>query len=345
MNQCISRLQGCRLLAISLALGSALLLTACGLLLDPYVEFKVRDKSDRSLLEKDGDVRVVTCGTGTPQVNAQRGQACTLVSAGGMLFLFDAGENTMRNLEKSRVAVGSVARVFITHWHSDHFNGLGALINHSWINGRAEPFTVYGPPGVERVVKAIADTYADDVRYRAENVGHDLSLSGASAVTIAIAAGKESVQVYDKDGVTIHAHLASHTPVEPAYAYTLHYRGRKVFISGDTRVTPQLETAMRDADIAVHEAANTKLLKEAAVVLRRLGRNQQAEVAEHVGHYHADTLEVAAAAQRARVKHLVLTHLTPAPDSWVSNHLFTKGMSDHYKGKLTIAEDGMHISP
>lgn len=77
---------------------------------------------------------------------------------------------------------------------------------------------------------------------------------GASAVPIATAPGKESVQVYDKDGVTIHVQLASHTPVEPAYAYALRYRGRKVFISGDTRVTPQLDAATRDADIAVHEA-------------------------------------------------------------------------------------------
>lgn len=108
-------------------------------LIDASIRDKLQQKPDPTFLANDGHIRVLLCGTGSPEVSAARAQACTLVSAGGRMFLFDVGDGAVRSLEQSRVAVGRLERVFITHFHSDHFNDLGTLINAGWIWGRKTP--------------------------------------------------------------------------------------------------------------------------------------------------------------------------------------------------------------
>ncbi|WP_259755625.1 MBL fold metallo-hydrolase [Pseudomonas sp. GCEP-101] len=330
----------------ALALLLVLALPGCERIQQAALDAMVRDQTDRSLLQAGSGLRVILCGTGSPQVNATRGLACTLVAAGGRLFLFDAGENAMRNLERSHVPVEALSQVFITHWHSDHFNGLGALINHSWINGRQTPFLVYGPPGVEQVVEGLAMAYAADATYRS---AHALpttprQLAFAEPRRVEIAEGTESVRVYDQAGVTIDAYRVDHRPVEPAYGYVLRYQGKKLFISGDTRVSERYLDALQDADLVVHEAINTQLIHQGAAALARTGQPVRGEQALRVLDYHADTLELARLVQRAGVRHLVLTHLIPAPDNVLTRRLFVSGMADEYSGEITLGEDALDLS-
>ncbi len=318
-------------------------LAGCERIEDAATRYLSRDNSDHTLLTDNGSLRVILCGTGTPQVRSPRGQACTLVSAGGRLFLFDAGENTLRNLESSYVPISGITDVFISHWHSDHFNGLGGVINHSWLNGRKTPLTVYGPAGVEDIVASYAKLYALDIGYRHTHFVAQPELATATAHRVEITPSKESVTVYDRDGVHIEAYRVAHQPVEPAFGYVVHYGGKKVFISGDTRVSDIYLPAMQDADLVVHEAINSEMTHRAAKVLTADGRTQDALPTLHVTDYHADTLQLAEMAQRAGVKHLVLTHLIPSPTNVISRWLFTRGMADIYNGEVTVGEDGMQI--
>lgn len=327
------------------ALLLALSLTGCERLQNRFMDAEVKDRTDLSLLEDHTTIRVILCGTGTPQVAASRGQACTLVAAGGRLFLFDAGENAMRNVESNQVPLAALDRVFITHWHSDHFNGLGGLINHTWINGRKTPFEVYGPPGVEQVVQGLAMAYDEDARFRHAHALPPVAqqLAFAQSHEIRLAEGQESVRVYDQDGVTIDAYRVDHHPVDPAYGYVLRYQGKKLFISGDTKVSERYAEAMQDADLVVHEAIASHLIHTAAAALQRTGQAARAEQAVRVLDYHADTLALATLAEKTKVKHLVLTHLIPAPTNFLSRYLFVQGMAERYSGELTLGEDAMDI--
>ncbi len=311
---------------------------------DAYITYKISDKTDKSLITNKEKVRVILCGTGSPQLNGKRGQACTLIAAGGMLFLFDAGENAMRNIEAANVPIQNLSRVFITHFHSDHINGLGALANHSWIYGREEPFQVWGPPGMERISKGFSEVYALDNFYRSAHFVQNNEIANPVAHEILIPRGNASSRVFDSGGVTIDAYVMKHPPVDPAYGYVLQYQGKKIFVSGDTTTDDRYLPAMQDADIVVHEAENSTLIQQGAVVMRRLGQDKFAFVAEHISDYHSDTKNLARMAERANVKHLVLTHLVPAPDGFFSRVLFTWGMSQIYRGKITVGEDGTDIA-
>lgn len=328
------------------------LLAACVVIYlkrESIVDYAIRDRlqssEDNSFPNDPNGIRVLLCGTGTPEPRAVT-QACTLVAAGGRMFVFDAGEGATRSLVHSGVPIGDIDQVFITHYHSDHFNGLATLINQSWNWGRTAPLPVAGPVGTVDVVGALASAYALDNQYRMDNMSdlaHTRNTAQAVPTDIEFPPGAPSARVYDDDGVTIDAHLVVHEPVRPALGYVLQYRGKKVFISGDTRVSPQNLPAMRNADLVVHEAYASHLVRRAVPVMRELGRDHDARVAERTMAYHADTIELAKQAEEAGVRHLALTHLIPYPDGRLNRLLFTRGMSDHFHGRITVGEDGMQL--
>lgn len=333
-----------KIATLCLLLGAFLLLTGCDQLQQAFIDRQVKKVNENNFFEDVGDgIKVVLCGTGTPQIRSTRGQACTLVAAGGKLFMFDAGENALRNIETNGVPLPAISRVFITHWHSDHFNGLGGLINHTWVNGRSDPFIVYGPRGADRVVKGLAMAYRMDVDFRNQHFVANPERAFAEARTISLSADQNSTRVYDEGGVTIDAHRVNHYPVDPAFGYLLRYQGKKIFISGDTHVTDLYLEAMQDADLVIHEAVNSAMIHRAADAMRRQGRDTQAEHALNVIKYHSDTLELADLAEKAGVKHLVLTHLIPSPPNFIAKRLFLGGMSERFKGQITLGEDAMEI--
>lgn len=314
---------------------------------DAIVDYAIRDRlqsaEENSFPNDPNGIRVLLCGTGAPELSAAA-QACTMVSAGGRMFVFDVGEGATRSLANCGVPIADIEQVFITHYHSDHFNGLGTLINQGWNWGRTEPLRVAGPVGTVDVVGALASAYALDNAYRMDNMSEAVqNPSAAQAVPtdIAFAAGAESVRVYDRDGVTIDAHLVAHEPVDPALGYVVQYQGKKVFISGDTMVSPRNLPAMRNADLVVHEAYATHMVRRAIPIMRELGMDHDAQVAERTIPYHADTIALAEQAQEAGVRHLALTHLIPYPEGTVQRYLFTRGMSDRFSGEITVGEDGM----
>ncbi len=315
-------------------------------LVDHVIRQRLQQKPDQTYLARDGRIRVLLCGTGSPEVSAAKAQSCTLVAAGGKLFLFDVGDGAVHALAQDKVPVNQLTRAFVTHYHSDHFGDLGPLINSSWIWGRKTPLEIQGPAGMNQVLAGITQAYALDEGYRAANMPH---LNAARPVArgvpmeIEFPAGQNTVRVYDRDGVTVDANVVVHDPVKPALGYTISYAGKKVFVSGDTEISPIYFDAMKNADLVVHEAYATHMVRRAIPQLRALGRNFEAEVTERTIAYHADTVALARQAEQAGVKHLVLTHLIPYPDGFLARRLFVEGISDHYRGKLTVGADGMLI--
>lgn len=315
-------------------------------LIDASIRDRLRHQPDMAFLADDGHIRALLCGTGSPEVSAARAQACTLVSAGGRMFLFDVGDGAVRSLEQSNIPVGKLERVFITHFHSDHFNDLGTLINAGWIWGRKTPLEIEGPAGMQAVLAGFAQSYALDESYRSANMPHlaeRREVAFGKPLEVVFADGKRMARVYDRNGVTIDATLVAHDPVKPALGYILKYRGKKIFISGDTEVSPLNVDAMRDADLAVHESYAAHMVRRAIPQMKKLGMNFEAEVATRTIPYHADNITLAKQAEAAGVKHLLLTHLIPYPDGFIVRRMYTEGMANHYSGKLTVGQDGMLV--
>ena len=118
------------------------------------VERQVAANARTSLLEELPDgLHVVICGAGSPLPDPARSGPCVVVIAGSRVFVVDAGAGSSRVLSRIRIPQGQLAAIFLTHFHSDHIDGLGELMLQRWVNGSSrEPLPVYGPEGVEKVV-------------------------------------------------------------------------------------------------------------------------------------------------------------------------------------------------
>ncbi len=294
----------------------------------------------------DGRLHVFTLGTGSPQLGGGRMPVANAVIAGDEFLLIDAGEGASRTLGELGLPVERITGVFITHWHSDHFSGLGQLLNQSWNADRQHEVEVHGPGGVQRVMRGLEQMYRDDIRYRSAGdvESNDPGLALGRPIPISIPAGQPSTIVFDRGGVVVRAFHVDHGHVKPALGYRVEYNGRSVVFSGDTVASPLVAEAARDCDLLVHEAVNTRLMHSAIAALRELGNETAARRAEGVIGYHADTIGVARVAAEAGARRLVLAHLIPATSNPFFDRLFVAGMSEHYDGPIVVAADGQHFA-
>ena len=83
-----------------------------------------------------------------------RSTACLLVRAGGDRLLFDCGEGSQRQMQRSTGLV-PVDDVFVTHLHADHFLGLPGLLKTYALNDRERPLQIFGPPGLIELFKSL----------------------------------------------------------------------------------------------------------------------------------------------------------------------------------------------
>ena len=93
------------------------------------------------------DLSVIFLGTSGAVPSARRSTASVLVARGGERILFDCGEGTQRQMQRS-VGLVQVDEIYFTHFHADHFLGLPGLLKTYDLTDRQAPLTVYGPRGL-----------------------------------------------------------------------------------------------------------------------------------------------------------------------------------------------------
>src|SRR3954471_895056 len=101
------------------------------------------------------DLDVVFIGTAGSAPTARRSLPATLVRRGGDRLLFDCGEGTQRQLLRS-IGLVELEEVFLTHFHVDHWLGLLGMLKTFSLRGRERRLTIYGPPGLKALFKAMA---------------------------------------------------------------------------------------------------------------------------------------------------------------------------------------------
>lgn len=288
------------------------------------------------------------CGTGSPMADRRRAGPCLAVVAGKRLFVFDSGGGASETLGQMGLLPGAIEQVFLTHFHSDHIDDLGALALQRWAGGGATtPLKVAGPPGVERVVAGFNEAYALDATYRIAHHGaHIIAPSGAglTAAPFAFAEGSDRLVVLDDGGVRITAFLVDHGPIKPAVGYRVDYKSRSVVISGDTVPTPTLEREAKGADLLVMEALSKPLVGELEAAAARANRPAVAQIMEDIQNYHTTPADAADVAKRSGAHALALTHLVPPLPSAVFDGLFLGDAAKRFDGPVWVMRDGDLVS-
>ena len=282
---------------------------------------------------------VIITGTGTPLYVPHRAGAGALVLYGDTAqqydtaLQFDTGQATRLRMSEAGFDISALSAIYFTHHHSDHMLGLADVLTTRWMEtykDEVPPLPIVAPDGVAADIAAgVMDVWAPEVAMRMEHVEYP----NRPEPEVIRFTPTDTVDVVDTRGpVTVKSALVDHPPVVPAVGYRVETPDGIVAVSGDTRVCPGLEALCEDADIAVCE------------VIRLEGLVGLLSKPEKIAAYHAEVGELGAMAERARVKHLVLTHLIPAPPNWIAESMFTRGMSAHYQGELVVGRDAMQIT-
>lgn len=281
-------------------------------------------------------ITVTLLGTGSPRPAPERNGPSTLVEIGGERLLFDMGRNNTVALYRAKVPLGSITAHFLTHLHSDHVNGLPDLYLTGWIGtpyaNRQKPFVVYGPNGTRDMMRHLYEAFSWDRRVRHADEGETLESAQVEAHDI------EPGVVYEHSGIKVRAfHVFHGDLIQPAFGYTIEYKGHKVVLSGDTKPAASVEREGTGADLLIHEVAS--LGPDAATTVA------DSPIYRAILDHHTTPEQAGALFARARPKLAVYSHIV-LPSSGAANaaDLLISQTRKTYGGPLVVGEDGMRFS-
>ncbi|THD61015.1 MBL fold metallo-hydrolase [Phenylobacterium sp.] len=293
-------------------------------------------------------LHVGLCGSGSPMPDPTRAGPCTAILAGQRLFVVDVGAGAQKNLALMNLPPGRVEAVFLTHFHSDHIDGLGELMLQRWGTGaNTSPLPVYGPTGVDQVVHGFEMAYGLDQGYRTAHHGPAvMPPSGFGGTPHPFAADRNGpdVVLIDDGGLKVTAFPVNHRPVEPAVGYRFDYKGRSVVVSGDTAPSPRLEAAAAHADVLVHEGLAPNLVAVQHDAAVKGGKDNLAHITHDILSYHTTPEQAAAIAQRAQVRYLLFTHIIPPLPLRALEGPWLGSARDIFHGTVRVGHDGDFLS-
>jgi ribonuclease Z len=266
------------------------------------------------------DLSVIFLGTGGSVPSARRSTASVLVARGGERLLFDCGEGTQRQMQRS-IGLVQVDGIYLTHFHADHILGLPGLLKTYDLTDRERPLTVYGPPGLRElfgVLKPLIGRLGFDLDLvelaPGEAVAHDgYELQSFEAAHGLRANGYALVEAARPGRFDPAAAIAAGVREGPAFAALQRGEevegtdgavspqrvmgpgraGRTVVLTGDTAPSPATVAAAADAELLIHDASFAE---------------EEVQRAAETG--HSTFGQAAAVAAEAHVKMLALVHIS-----------------------------------
>jgi ribonuclease Z len=266
------------------------------------------------------DLSAIFLGTGGSVPSARRSTASVMLVRGGRRLMFDCGEGTQRQLQRS-LGLAQVDEIFLTHFHADHILGLPGLLKTYDLTAREAPLTIYGPRGLRDLFKTLGrligrtDYSIDLVEIDpGEAVRHDGAEVQAFAVEHSVRANgyvlieqerpgrfdpEEAKRLGVPEGPAFAALqrgeevAGSGGPVRPQDVMGESRQGRIVAITGDTAPCHSTVAAAADADLLIHDASFSE---------------EEVQRAADTG--HSTVAQAAAVAREAHVKMLALVHIS-----------------------------------
>jgi len=302
--------------------------------------------SDLTMELEDG-LHLGLCGAGGPLPAPNASGPCVAVIAGQRIFVVDAGTDGLRNLGRMGLQAGRIEAVFLTHFHSDHLDGLGEMATIRWVGAASKtPLPIFGPTGVSQVVEGFNTAYAFDKIYRHEHHGDTVApLSGAGMVAQEFTTPELGVltTLVDDGELVIEALAVGHAPVEPAVGYRFKYKDRSLLITGDTIKMDNIIEFAKGVDLLVHEALAPNLVMQMNAAAKKIGNKVLEKVTIDILDYHASPIQAAEVARDAKVGHLLYYHIVPPLVIPGQASLYLNGAQDVFPN-YTIGKDGVMFS-
>ncbi len=277
------------------------------------------------------EMRVIACGTGTPQPRVKQAAACFLVQLGnGDNFVFDMGAGSTERLASLDIPYDDLDKVFIGHLHLDHAGDLPNYYFTRAVNNGTTTLRVWGPSGVkpEWGMKAAMENmmkmYGWERAMRSAQIEelplevHEFDWTGINQI------------IYDENGVIVRSIPAVHG--DQSVSFILEWNGLKFAFSSDTIPNKWWVEHTKGVDLSIHEAFFPAwAMVERGIFSPVAALNAGTRVhtpPEGFGHIMALT----------KPRMAVAYHF---PNDFDSVHLIRDAIRGYYDGPLTMATDYM----
>ena len=208
-----------------------------------------------------------------------RAGACTVIIAGKHIFVVDAGEGGARNISLMGIPNGRIEGVFLTHFHSDHIDGLGPDDAAALDRRSARPARCRSTvrPASSSVVAGFDAAYTLDSGYRTAHhgAGHRTAIGrrrhGDALRDSAARVDRPRHRVRDATGCASRrfASITGRSIRRSAIASTI--RAGRSWSAATPPRAPALVAAARNADLLIHEGLQPKLVGADDDALTRAG--------------------------------------------------------------------------
>ena len=258
--------------------------------------------------------------------------------------MVDCGEGALSRLSATQKQPVQVDRVFLSHIHFDHIGDLSALIGIRWMQGVRRELTVYGPPGTDTVVEGIVASLNGAIALKIEENQQKVTMKNAGVKVIILKSDSDitvdGVRVRGVANTHYHGDGLHQGQVPESLSYRFDYKGYSIGFTGDTGVSPAVETLFSGVNLMVSEVIDlksmTKLVKGPHSPVPVAQRDT---LIEHFRTHHLTAEEAGRMAQNANAQELVFTHIsTPFKTDDVAADLKSQAEST-FKGSVFVAHD------
>ena len=278
----------------------------------------------------------ITClGTGTPESHKRRASSGYLVEVGDDLVLLDCGGGVVSRLIDAGHMPGDITHLFFSHLHSDHMMDYARLVHAAW-DENGTPVEVFGPAPIIGITEKLFGrdgVFSTDLFARTEfpgsqeiwrDRGGSLPRPWPSPEVVEVKTGFS----YKGNGWRLTSRTAPHAqPYLECMAFRLETEKASFVYSGDAGLCPEIEALCQNADLLLHWCYRLSHETKYPTVMK---------FSPHAG-------EIAAMAERANVKKLLLTHIRSHMDSDAHHNQMMSEATSAYSRDVGIAEDFMQV--
>ncbi len=266
-------------------------------------------------------MEIIFLGTSSAIPTSHRNHSAIALKAFGEIMLLDCGEGTQLQMSKIKLSPMKITKIFLTHFHGDHILGLPGIIQSMAFRGRKEPLHIFGPKGLIPLIDHVRnfgyysltfEIYMHEVSegiileeenykisccpmkhsilnfaYKIEEKRRPKFIK-EKALALGVKPGPDFGKL--QQGIPV---KVDNKTIMPDRVLGKERKGRIMVYSGDTGPSDDMVSFARDADILIHESTFEGKYEDKSFETGHSTSNQAAEIAK-----------------KAKVKKLLLTHVS-----------------------------------